>query len=217
MPLGVWEAFGDKLWGNTYKETSNFYWNCNFSLLFSLLAHFALIFFSVWNVSLACEQSVKNHFFSLQSENKNPHIFAYFRFKRIWAAHPTPIPLSARRVCTPCLCCGGRTDSPGGEGDGGSIFWKTREIGLPSYSKICTLWSPRFQGEPSDSTVCFHASRVNFNNCKGEPPWIQHESPWRQVSLHEYKVRLKLPLHWVRLQCSRARILKSLWGLGIEE
>ncbi len=24
--------------------------------------------------------------------------------------------------------------SPGGEGDGGSIFWKTREIGLPSYS-----------------------------------------------------------------------------------
>jgi hypothetical protein len=26
-------------------------------------------------------------------------------------------------------------------GMGGSIFWKTREIGLPSYSKICTLWS----------------------------------------------------------------------------
>jgi hypothetical protein len=24
---------------------------------------------------------------------------------------------------------------------GGSIFWKTREIGLPSYSKICTLCS----------------------------------------------------------------------------
>jgi hypothetical protein len=23
---------------------------------------------------------------------------------------------------------------------GGSIFWKMREIGLPSYSKICTLW-----------------------------------------------------------------------------
>ncbi len=29
------------------------------------------------------------------------------------------------------ICCGGRTDSPGGEGDGGSKFWKTREIGLP--------------------------------------------------------------------------------------
>jgi hypothetical protein len=25
-------------------------------------------------------------------------------------------------------------------GGGGSIFWKTREIGLSSYSKICTLW-----------------------------------------------------------------------------
>jgi hypothetical protein len=34
---------------------------------------------------------------------------------------------------------GGGTHSPGGEGDGGSIFWKTREIGLPSYSKICNL------------------------------------------------------------------------------
>jgi hypothetical protein len=42
----------------------------------------------------------------------------------------TPIPLSPWRVCTPRLCCGGRTDSPGG---------KTREIELPSYSKICTL------------------------------------------------------------------------------
>jgi hypothetical protein len=65
------------------KRPSNFYWKGNFSLLFSLLTHFALIFFAVWNVSLACEQSEKTHFFSLQSENENPHIFAYFRFKRI--------------------------------------------------------------------------------------------------------------------------------------
>jgi hypothetical protein len=28
----------------------------------------------------------------------------------------------------------GGTHSPGGEGGGGSIFWKTRELGLPSYS-----------------------------------------------------------------------------------
>ncbi len=34
----------------------------------------------------------------------------------------------------------GGTHSPGGEGDERSIFWKTREIGLPFYSKICTLW-----------------------------------------------------------------------------
>ncbi len=35
-------------------------------------------------------------------------------------------------------------------GMGGSIFWKTRKIGLPSYSKICTLWpvlSRRLRGQ----------------------------------------------------------------------
>ncbi len=34
---------------------------------------------------------------------------------------------------TPPTKAGG-THSPGGEGGGGSIFWKTRDIGLPSYS-----------------------------------------------------------------------------------
>ncbi len=38
----------------------------------------------------------------------------------------------------PRLCCEGRTDPPGGVGDGGSIFWKTREIGLPSYNDLST-------------------------------------------------------------------------------
>jgi hypothetical protein len=47
----------------------------------------------------------------------------------------TPIPLSAWRVCPPPATKAGGTHSPGGEEDGGSIFWKTREIGLPSYSK----------------------------------------------------------------------------------
>jgi hypothetical protein len=37
-------------------------------------------------------------------------------------------------VCVPPAFVGGRTHSPGGEGGGGSIFWKTRDIGLPSYS-----------------------------------------------------------------------------------
>jgi hypothetical protein len=35
--------------------------------------------------------------------------------------------------------------SPGGEGRGGSIFWKTRDIGLPSYSNNLSTPSP-FQG-----------------------------------------------------------------------
>ncbi len=63
---------------------------------------------------------------------------SYFsRLPKYWP----PIPLSARRVCTPRLCCRGRTDSSGGEGDGGSIFWKTREIGLPSYNDLSTPYS----------------------------------------------------------------------------
>ncbi len=55
-----------------------------------------------------------------------------------------PIPLSAQRVC----CCGRGEDrlARWRGGWGGSIFWKTREIGLPSYSKICTL--------------CFHLSTL---------------------------------------------------------
>jgi hypothetical protein len=43
-----------------------------------------------------------------------------------------PPPLSARRVCNPRLCGGGRTHSPGGEGGEGSIFWKTQDTALYS-------------------------------------------------------------------------------------
>ncbi len=46
-----------------------------------------------------------------------------------------PPPPSPPGECVPPrLCCGGRTHSQGGEGGGGSIFWKTRDIGLASYS-----------------------------------------------------------------------------------
>jgi hypothetical protein len=51
-----------------------------------------------------------------------------------------PGPLSARRVCPPSATEAGGTHSPGGEGDGGSIFWKTREIGLPSYNDLSTVY-----------------------------------------------------------------------------
>ncbi len=56
---------------------------------------------------------------------------------KILTPHP---PIRPASVYPLPLLGEGRTDSPGGEGDGGAIFWKTREIGLPSYSKICTLW-----------------------------------------------------------------------------
>ncbi len=45
-----------------------------------------------------------------------------------------PTPLSACRVCLPPNKGGGYTLA-GRRGGWGSIFWKTREIGLPSYSK----------------------------------------------------------------------------------
>ncbi len=52
-----------------------------------------------------------------------------------------PIPLSAWRVCPPPATKAGDTHSPGGEGDGGSIFWTTREIGLPSYNDLSTVFT----------------------------------------------------------------------------
>ncbi len=60
---------------------------------------------------------------------------SYFsRLPKYWP----PIPLSARQCPPPATKAGG-THSPGGEGDGGSIFWKTREIGLPSYNDLSTV------------------------------------------------------------------------------
>jgi hypothetical protein len=45
-----------------------------------------------------------------------------------------PPPHSPAGECVPPAFVGGRTHSSGGEGGWGSIFWKTRDIGLPSYS-----------------------------------------------------------------------------------
>jgi hypothetical protein len=41
--------------------------------------------------------------------------------------------------CVPRLWCGGRTHSQGGEGAGGSIFWKTPGTDLYS-TYVSTLW-----------------------------------------------------------------------------
>ncbi len=45
-----------------------------------------------------------------------------FRLPKYWP----PTPLSARRVCNPSLCCGGRTHSPGEEGGGVNILEDAR-------------------------------------------------------------------------------------------
>jgi hypothetical protein len=53
-----------------------------------------------------------------------------------------PPPPSPPGECVPPPLLGGKTHSPGGEGGGGSIFLKTRGIGLPSYSNnFSTVYS----------------------------------------------------------------------------
>ncbi len=51
-----------------------------------------------------------------------------------------PPPLRPASVYPPPLLRGEDRLAGRRGGGEGSIFWKTREIGLPSYSKICTLW-----------------------------------------------------------------------------
>jgi hypothetical protein len=52
---------------------------------------------------------------------------------------PPPLPLAS--VSSPPTKAGG-THSPSGEGGGGSIFWKTRDKGLPSYSNNISMLVP---------------------------------------------------------------------------
>jgi hypothetical protein len=54
-----------------------------------------------------------------------------------------PPPPSPPGKCVPPAFVGGRTHSPGGEGDGGSIFWKTIDIGLPSSSINLSTGNPK--------------------------------------------------------------------------
>jgi hypothetical protein len=50
---------------------------------------------------------------------------------------PSPSP-PGESVLPPQQRRGRGTHSPGGEGDVGSIFWKKREVGLPSYNDLST-------------------------------------------------------------------------------
>jgi hypothetical protein len=51
----------------------------------------------------------------------------------------TPHPLTARRVCTPRLLCGGRTHSLGGEGVGVNILEKARHCSVLYVCKYFVL------------------------------------------------------------------------------
>ncbi len=137
---------------------------------------------------------------------------------KILTPHPPLRPASVY----PRLCCWGRTDSPGGEGDGGSIFWKTREIRLPSYSKICTLCSPLSGGILNSAVKCrtlplpflskfargIPNTLPSSSNSKAHPPPLQiHSSAFltaRTVSpLHPLSSPFQVtPLHKILLAYS---------------
>ncbi len=112
---------------------------------------------------------------------------SYFsRLPKYWP----PIPISARRVCTPCLCCGGRTDSPGGEGDGGSIFWKTREIGLPSYNDLSTVI-----GVQSFRHIVATLQMHSTENWKQKFPEMELRSLVPNFSIHVFVIDLFIYYH----------------------
>ncbi len=91
---------------------------------------------------------------------------SYFsRLPKYWPS----IPLSARRVCPPPA-----THSPGGEGDGGSIFWKTREIGLPSYNDLSTGLTGSYLTLPRQPRRSGGGGRV------GTVPIFRWRCEWRQ-------------------------------------
>jgi hypothetical protein len=59
-------------------------------------------------------------------------------------------------VCTvnpPRLYCGGRTHLPGGEGGGGSIFWKTQDTALYSTYIESSLPQSPFTGQFLDDDI----------------------------------------------------------------
>jgi hypothetical protein len=82
-----------------------------------------------------------------------------------------PHPLTARRVCTPHLWCGGRTQTLGGEGvGGGSIFWKTPDTALYS-----TFVSTLCMAAPLSCSGPLHlAQQVYFSQlCQQDHAWHQ--------------------------------------------
>ncbi len=139
------------------------------------MAHFIRRLFSVPNYDhlASCDNSIQ--FISSRQDIRGSDYFnrreiivrgqSYFsRLPKYWP----PIPISARRVCTPPLLRG-RTDSPGGEGDGGSIFWKTREIGLPSYNDLSTILTITFYILVNDFILYNYVCRAWWKPWKRRP------------------------------------------------
>jgi hypothetical protein len=92
-----------------------------------------------------------------------------------YRAVPSSTPLSTQRVCPPSAPKAGGTHSPGGEGGGGSIFWKTPAIGLASNSLIslrCAGYPVPAEGlhpawQDQQSVMCSVLYRVSSASRRG--------------------------------------------------
>ncbi len=109
-----------------------------------------------------------------------------FRLPKYWP----PTPLSARWVCTPRLCSGRTTHSPGGEGVGGQYFGrrKTQLCTLPISNPLCCTLS--VQQTLKSSALSFY--RHSTRSCRLVSRWWRDapqpactcgyppsSSPWR--------------------------------------
>ncbi len=83
---------------------------------------------------------------------------------------PQP-PLRPASVSPPPRKAGG-THSRGGEWGGGSIFWKARDIGLPSYSNNLST-TPAFYGSTLDSNSDIHKKSNMADISKGVAGTLQ--------------------------------------------
>ncbi len=121
---------------------------------------------------------------------------------------PTPPhPLSTQRVCPPPAPKeGGGTHQPGSEGGGGSIFWKTTDIGLVSYSIISLRISlPPFlqrQGvEKYDTRKAYYSSFLLFHEGGTDrvsltsPPFLCRASQYSPAVSRGIFGRLRPPPH----------------------
>ncbi len=85
-----------------------------------------------------------------------------------------PPPPSPPGECVPSPLSGGKDTQPGGEGGWGSIFWKTIDVGLPSYSDNLSTVKIMVSGHIYTSTllskppysysmpICMHAPAAPF-------------------------------------------------------
>jgi hypothetical protein len=84
-----------------------------------------------------------------------------------------PPPPSPPGECVPAFDAGG-THSPGGEGCGGLIFRKTRDIRLPSQSNYLSTVS-------SNEYSCAHGAQINFGHLA---PYLTYELRVSNIAIH---------------------------------